>query len=169
MAISTRNAEESKTSKPQIQTRENSMSQTKKTKDVRNPVKKLSNFSKNQVKEEIYRPQGANKRPARSKRTSANPRADTDSDTSASASVTSCTDAPTSKHDQRGLLCNSLPGSDDPTNRTRPNPKSHQLQLTRKSLQNNSRLFGVHRGNKHPNVPRRCWLMQMRLAAYLNE
>ena len=46
---------------------------------------------KTQMQEEIERPQGADKRPAHSKRISANPRADTDSDSSASASVVSVT------------------------------------------------------------------------------
>lgn len=46
---------------------------------------------KTRVQEEIETPQGADKRPARSKRTSANPVADTDSDSSASVRVTSRT------------------------------------------------------------------------------
>ena len=48
---------------------------------------------KTRVQEEIETPQGADKRPARSKRTSANPRADTDSDSSASVRVTGRTTA----------------------------------------------------------------------------
>ena len=91
---------------------------------------------KTAVQEEIETPQGADKRPAR-KRTSANPRDDTDSDSS--VQVTSRTIAAKARPKVKTIL----PGADDPTNRTRLSqlhPNKHLL--IRGRPQTNSRQYG---------------------------